>query len=439
MEGAPAGQEAPTVTLLTWNIQPMEPSPDGRRSDAQRQQQIDEFLAFTARKYGVDFFAFQEFGRDAVRGLERSEASIYSTQGTTGELRASGTANDWYENQLVYNKARWVPLETAEKWEVPIGPRPRPCLTQLFGRRDSSQGHVTKALVSCLNLQHARNFEAASQLFDGVLEQLKRIREKLSREKGHRWQLEVIMGDMNEVGLRRHDPHGLLQRDGFQVPSETPWPNHDITCNNMVFDRILFKVDDFKAEASFFATAVTGLQVLNPPETDRTYSSFRFNQSRLDADGAWIASHDVVDECVQIDLGCVQDVRGIRIQKPKIHSAGDSKGYVKRVEVNVSETGNTWWPAGNAPFDLTYKHYMRDGDLHIADVLFSKHMLARFVAIKVKTWNEHISMRVGVLIPISMEEKDPWKLDASSRMPSRAELGELSDHRPRMLKLTGQR
>lgn len=143
------------------------------------------------------------------------------------------------------------------------------------------------------------------------------------------------------------------------------------------------------AEIAGEAGDLDAVTIRNPPRENRTYSSFVLDMSELGSSEAWTAAHNTIDQWVQIDLGLVEYVSGIRIQK----RADDDNEYVTQVEVEVSEDGNTWLPIGEVPFDLTYER----GDK--SDVVFSQSVHARFVVVKVRKWNQHISMRVGVLSP----------------------------------------
>ena len=138
---------------------------------------------------------------------------------------------------------------------------------------------------------------------------------------------------------------------------------------------------------------------LNPVEKDRDYSSVAGNQapgvgharSMLDSDQAWSAAHNRAGEHMTIDGEKVQTVSGVVMQ-----SRRNSDQMVRVFKVLVSEEGEA-----DEDFEYVDGGRFFVGNTvrnQVETVMFADPVQARYVRIEVHMWNQHISMRAGLMV-----------------------------------------
>jgi len=143
----------------------------------------------------------------------------------------------------------------------------------------------------------------------------------------------------------------------------------------------------------------TACQLVNPPESARSYSSVYDNQragvgharSMLGSGQAWSAAHNRKNEWMQIDLGAVRCVAGVVTNA----RGGISHTYQRVTEYKVahSSDGNFWTVLGES-FNGNYA----PGDFEVQSVFQVGPQRARYIRILAQAWYSHISMRAGLLV-----------------------------------------
>lgn len=143
----------------------------------------------------------------------------------------------------------------------------------------------------------------------------------------------------------------------------------------------------------------------NPSEQSREYSSIwdsdpigtRHARSTLDSPQAWSAQTNQVGEYVQIDLGYNHQVVGVISQR--------RNGSSQRVtSYTVSYANNKFGTF--TEIDQVFEANVENNDVRVTNVfedLGVENFEARFVRIIVKTWESHVSMRVGLLVKDCIE------------------------------------
>ncbi len=136
-------------------------------------------------------------------------------------------------------------------------------------------------------------------------------------------------------------------------------------------------------------------RTVNPPESDRSYSSLYrdyspHNQSMLDSIGAWsVASgYTIGSEWMQIDLGANKTITGVVTQGRANFSAGQ---YVTSYKVEYSSDGTNWsWVDNENVFTGN-----SDSNTKVTNT-FTTSVLARYIRIYPETFFGYPSMRAGV-------------------------------------------
>ena len=136
----------------------------------------------------------------------------------------------------------------------------------------------------------------------------------------------------------------------------------------------------------------------NPPESARSYSTVHGGnaigtghaRSMLDSGQAWSAQHNNHDQWMVIDAGSSTTVRGI-IVMGRGHSAQNQK--VTRVRVHVSEDRNgPWSDCGE------HDCHPGGGEHSKKRVTLPNPAVGRYVKLNPRSWEHHISMRVGLIL-----------------------------------------
>ena len=114
-------------------------------------------------------------------------------------------------------------------------------------------------------------------------------------------------------------------------------------------------------------------------------------RGRLYSPQAWSAGRNAVGEWMQFDLGRVDEVSGITTQR-----RGDYNGqFVSSYKVMTSPDGKKWdWVECGRIFEGNDATNPTDMEVRR---MFEFPIHARYVRIVVQSWNQHISMRAGVL------------------------------------------
>jgi hypothetical protein len=137
----------------------------------------------------------------------------------------------------------------------------------------------------------------------------------------------------------------------------------------------------------------SSVQVVNPPESARSYSSVWSRnrigtghaRSMLDSPQAWSAQHNRRNEWMQIDLGSKRRVYGVVSQG----RTGNSQ-WVNNYKVKISDDGSDYADVpGNFMAGRTHNTYK--------ETKFDSAVSARYVKIYVQSWGRHISARFGLL------------------------------------------
>ena len=138
------------------------------------------------------------------------------------------------------------------------------------------------------------------------------------------------------------------------------------------------------------------LAVANPLEDARDYSSVAGNEvkgtgharSMLDSEQAWSAGKNSAGEWMTIDAGKKMTIEGVVTQ-----SRRNSDQMVNRFKVSTSDElhGEYTYVADGGVFE---GNTFRDEQVMVK---FPEPIEARFVRIEAVTWNQHISMRAGLL------------------------------------------
>ena len=142
--------------------------------------------------------------------------------------------------------------------------------------------------------------------------------------------------------------------------------------------------------------------IINPPESSRTYSSvyrdhepgWGYASSMIDSGSAWAAKTNDTSQWMKIDAGSPTTVAGIKMQPRKGSSSACCSGstwqYVKTFKVKASEisTSSGNWVENGKIFTTS------SGS---SESMFTTPITARYFIIYPQTWNDHMSMRAGLI------------------------------------------
>lgn len=151
---------------------------------------------------------------------------------------------------------------------------------------------------------------------------------------------------------------------------------------------------------------------MNPPEGQRSYSSVHKNEaagkgharSMLDSAQAWSAGKNEVGQWMCIDLGSTIDVQGVVTQG---RVAPHDAQRVTTFTVQYSSDGSNWTDIAG-----TFTGGAKNAKV---EAVFPTPVKARYVKIVVQTWEKHISMRAGVLLPAAPKAKPHDSLTPEKR------------------------
>ena len=135
---------------------------------------------------------------------------------------------------------------------------------------------------------------------------------------------------------------------------------------------------------------------LNPPEASRWYSSvwddnaigIGHARSMLGSEQAWSAKHPKIGEWMVIDIMNPSLVTGVIVQS-RGHSCQVQKVTVISVSVGNARDG-PWTECGEYPCRTSHEYQLQR-------VMLSHAVLGRYVRLKPMSWEQHISMRAGVI------------------------------------------
>ena len=149
----------------------------------------------------------------------------------------------------------------------------------------------------------------------------------------------------------------------------------------------------------------TSSTLLNPPESSRSYSTIWANEaigtgharSMLNSVQAWSATNNV-NQHMTIDAGTVYMIHGIATQG----RLDDGDQWVKSYSVQVSADGSTFTDVdGGASFT-------GNSDRNTVVIACpSSAVPARYVRLKPKTWNGHVSMRAALHVSATPPPSPP--------------------------------
>ena len=159
-----------------------------------------------------------------------------------------------------------------------------------------------------------------------------------------------------------------------------------------------------------FPLPTAATELLNPPETARSYSSVYGDdkagngcaRSMLDSEQGWSAATSAVGQWMQIDLGTPRQVVGLKLQG-RAHNPQHVTGFT--VAYSMDGVSFTSFPID---FTVDFRKAAID-DNAVATILFHSadlgpaefaeysQVTARHVRIVVNEWEEWVSMRAGVL------------------------------------------
>ena len=140
----------------------------------------------------------------------------------------------------------------------------------------------------------------------------------------------------------------------------------------------------------------TGSTLLNPLGSDRSYSTvydndpigFGYARSMLNSVQAWSAGANNFNQQMTIDAGIVHMVHGIATQGRYRYDQ-----WVTSYSVQVSRDGAMFTDVdGGASFTANSDNGT------VVNACFSTPVSARYVRIKPKSWNNHISMRAALYV-----------------------------------------
>ena len=135
----------------------------------------------------------------------------------------------------------------------------------------------------------------------------------------------------------------------------------------------------------------------NPPEASRSYSSVCDNhaigtgsaRSMLSSEKAWKAQHNNQDQWMVIDTGNQTLVVGVIVQGRGRSHQGQK---VTRVAVSVGNAQDgPWTECGEYDCHTSNEHEQRR-------VMLNQPTAGRYVRLNPRSWEQHISMRAGVII-----------------------------------------
>ena len=139
---------------------------------------------------------------------------------------------------------------------------------------------------------------------------------------------------------------------------------------------------------------------LNPPEFSRSYSSVWDNsaigtgwaRSMLSSDSAWCAQHNNQDQWMVIDTGNQTLAVGVIVQGPRLVPGIGCGEKVTRVAVSVGNAQDgPWTECGEYDCHTSNEHEQRR-------VMLNQPTAGRYVRLNPRSWEQHISMRAGVII-----------------------------------------
>ena len=199
-----------------------------------------------------------------------------------------------------------------------------------------------------------------------------------------------------------------FQRQGYELRI---YHNNDTDTNRLRWDMWLggagnmgFQVDDGIVNKTYYSYQYTQynnypiISALNPPETDRTYSSLwpgtypggNNTTSKLGSPNGWIAypPHNA-GEWMRINAGSVISVQGIRVEPRSTHYLQCVKSVTVQHSVDDSTWTNVIFVGGGTTFTDATGNF---------DALFESPVMAQYIRITVQAWVGHIVMRAGLLI-----------------------------------------
>ena len=141
----------------------------------------------------------------------------------------------------------------------------------------------------------------------------------------------------------------------------------------------------------FYATNMRSADTVNnPAEANRSYSSVwdtNHKKSMLDSDKAWSSGSNAVGQWMQINLGSVKKVKGVVTQGRYNHSQ-----WVKSFKLKYSIDGSQY-------IDIDgYRTFQGNSDYNTKVTNnFDSIIYAQYIRFYPQTWNNHMSMRAGVL------------------------------------------
>ena len=144
-------------------------------------------------------------------------------------------------------------------------------------------------------------------------------------------------------------------------------------------------------------------RILDPVESDRTYSSVHSNsavgtgysQSRLASPRCWAAARNVPGEWLTMDLGETRNVTGVVVA-----GRADYNQWLTRYTVSVSTDGTNFLPVPGTHQGSRNRYDQVESN-------FGQAYAARYVRIVVVSWYGHISFRAGVVVtgtPLSEDD-----------------------------------
>lgn len=197
--------------------------------------------------------------------------------------------------------------------------------------------------------------------------------------------------------MRRHASHKIrLERQPPELGVDHP------------ADALLEKADEDHIEE----------YIMNPPETSRSYSTVWANDpigyshaaSKLDQPRAWSSQYNSAGSWMQIDLGSAMKVSGVVLESRADCCNQWVTGF--RLWYNTDCNADTWTQIGDSTFNWEGTNGQNNDK--VVD-RFASHNVdpveARCVRFEIRSWNNHISMRAGLLVEADQSERDTREIN----------------------------
>ena len=183
----------------------------------------------------------------------------------------------------------------------------------------------------------------------------------------------------------------------FEVPVQCDEPAAVALCENHQDEHCATCFRGYHRSDTVVNVDCSSSTIVNPSEESRSYSTFFHNndhkRSMLDSPQAWSALTSQVGEFMVIDVGSNLPIGGLAVQRRRSHNQHVTSFYVNywKEDETVADASSV---DGGALFS-GYPVYANDGQY--AEVMFAEGVVGRYFEIVVQSWENHVSMRAGVI------------------------------------------